>query len=56
MPHHFNTFALQTLIKQAEEKEDKKKKKTKKYSTKKFESKVGTNPMTVVFNKRTDGS
>lgn len=57
MSYHFNTFALRTLIKQAGEKEDKKKKKkTKKYSTKKFESKVGTNPMTVVFNKRTDGS
>lgn len=56
---HSNTSALNLLIKQAQEEQDKKdnkKDKPKKYSTSRFEKRVGTQPMTVVFDKRTDGT
>lgn len=58
MRYHSNTFALQALIKQAEEKDEQKEKqkpKVRKYTVNQFENRVGIKPMTVVFNKRTDG-
>ena len=58
---HNNTRAINYLFKYAsdknEEEEDKnKKKKYRKYTSQEFEKKIGTDPVTVSFRKRTDGS
>lgn len=57
-----NRKALDRLIKQASKSQEKDKEKEKqkpkarKYTVKQFENRVGVKPMTVVFNKRTDGT
>lgn len=53
-----NLIAINSLIKQATKSQEKEKQKpkTRKYTVKQFENKVGIKPMTVVFNKRTDGT
>lgn len=53
---HNNTKALNSLFKYAAEKEDQKKKKYRKYTASEFEKRVGIDPVTVSFRKRTDGS
>lgn len=53
-----NNKVLIQLIKQATKSQEKEKQKpkTRKYTVKQFENRVGVKPMTVVFNKRTDGT
>ena len=53
-----NSKVLIQLIKQATKSQEKEKQKpkTRKYTVKQFENRVGVKPMTVVFNKRTDGT
>ena len=57
-----NLIAINQLIKQASKSQEKNKEKEKqkpkarKYTVKQFENRVGIKPMTVVFNKRTDGT
>ena len=57
-----NLIAINYLIKQAsksqekDKEKEKQKPKTRKYTIKQFENRVGIKPMTVVFNKRTDGT
>lgn len=53
-----NLIAINSLIKQASKSQEKEKQKpkTRKYTVKQFENRVGIKPMTVVFNKRTDGT
>lgn len=53
-----NSKVLIQLIKYAtiSQEKEKQKPKTRKYTVKQFENRVGVKPMTVVFNKRTDGT
>lgn len=51
-----NLIAINYLIKQASKEKEKQKPKTRKYTVKQFENRVGIKPMTVTFNKRTDGT
>lgn len=53
-----NSKVLMQLIKYAtnSQEKEKQKPKTRKYTVKQFENRVGIKPMTVVFNKRTDGT